>query len=107
MFLDASSFGIRYYESPIELVDTSVDQDSEDLNQLLNESSIIIIIYDLHQPNSFEKVKDLYSSIPKGDKLYRIIIVGNKYDLLDANSKKFIVDNDKTELEILKTDVYV
>ena len=42
--------------------------------------------------------------LEKQEKIYSIIIVGNKIDLLDLNTQKFVIDQEKTEFEKLQED---
>jgi mitochondrial Rho GTPase 1 len=76
-------------------------------------------MYDFHNPNSLNKIK--FELLPllnsaeninsqsndKNEKIYSIIIVGNKIDLLDLNTQKFVIEQDKTEIEKYQEDFTV
>lgn len=76
-------------------------------------------MYDFHNPNSFNKIK--FEILPllnsaenvnsqssySNEKIYSIFIVGNKIDLLDLNTQKFVIEQDKTEIEKYQEDFTV
>jgi GTPase SAR1 family protein len=70
------------------------------LLNLLENSNVVVIFYDFLNPNSFQKVKnDILPLASNCENVYSIIIVGNKFDLLDSINQKFAADKDREELQ--------
>jgi GTPase SAR1 family protein len=72
--------------------------------KLFEVSNVAVIFYDFQKPNTFLKLKqEILPLALTYDNLYSVIVVGNKFDLLDANNQKFAAEQDKEE--ILKSQI--
>jgi len=69
--------------------------EKEDIPAFIKDANVIVIVYDLQKPSSFTKYLPLLTS----NSIYSIIVIGNKYDLIDSNYQKFDLEQQKTELE--------
>jgi len=66
---------------------------------------VVVIFYDFQNPNSFLKIKqEILPLALNFDNIYSIIIVGNKFDLLDSINQKFAADKDKEEIQNILID---
>lgn len=79
--------------------------EKEDLVKLLEVSNVVVLFYDFQNPNSFLRIKnELLPLVSNFDNIYSIIIVGNKFDLLDSINQKFAADKDKEEIQTLQLE---
>jgi Ras family protein T1 len=84
------------------LVDGSGIYDKEEIVNFANNCNTVVLMYDFHNTNSFNKIKfDILPLLTNNisPNIYSIIIVGNKLDLLDTNTQKFVIDQDKSSIE--------
>lgn len=60
-------------------------------------------MYDFSDVNTFSKLKFDLLPLTKFENIYSVFIVGNKFDLLDTNNKKFVLESDKADISNMIT----
>jgi Ras family protein T1 len=105
--LDASKFGIKYYNYPIELIDCSGIYDKDELAGVIKDCNVVILMYDFSNINTFSKLKFELLPIFSSENLYSILVVGNKIDLLDTNQQKFVIEQDRRDIEKYQEDMMI
>lgn len=74
----------------------------------MKEANVIVLVYDLNNLKTFEKIHSEYlSNYKQLENCYDIIVVGNKIDLLDQNSQFNIIDQDKNILKKYFQDIKI
>jgi Ras family protein T1 len=98
--IDPKKFGIKYYKYPIELIDGSGLYEKEDYLNLVRDCNVVVLMYDFINSESLDKIKsDYIPALTQLDNIYSIFVVGNKIDLLDINSQKFVIEQEKSDIE--------
>ncbi len=63
-------------------------------------------MYDFLNTNSFNRIKfELLPILKEMTNLYSIVVVGNKIDLLDTNTQKFVIEQNKAEIERFQDEI--
>lgn len=104
--LDPKKLGLYNFNHFIELKDTSFNPTSNifTIDQCKN-SEVVVLMYDVSNPNSFNKLKtEIIPLLTSLEKINSVLIVGNKFDLLDDNNIKSTIDMDKNEIDRLQED---
>jgi hypothetical protein len=64
-------------------------------------------MYDFSNSNTFNKLKFELLPLLNFDNIYSILVVGNKIDLLDTNQQKFVIEQDRKEIEKYQEDMVI
>ena len=103
IIIDPLKYGISQYNSLLEFKDCSslTLNNKEEIIESIKFSNTVVFVYDFSNTNSFFKTKEFIKSNldeKQLENLNNVIIVGNKYDQLDINSLKSVIELNKTEI---------
>lgn len=91
----------------MELVDGSLSYEKEEILNIVKDCNVVVLMYDFQNTNSLNKLKFEILPILNLEHIYSIIIVGNKIDTFDLNTQKFVIEQDKAEIEKYQEDMTI
>ena len=104
ILINPNSHGVLHYLDYVEFIDTS-GFEREDIQNLIKQCVLEVLVYDLTNRSSLSKIQNEYLPlIVQLESLHGVIIAGNKYDLLDSNTQKLLVEQDRGEFEKYNED---